>query len=324
MPNATAGDRAIATVAAGIFRNGVNPLSSDASTDLFPRMGSSPGILIFDYPLSSAPTISAALSIEMSYDPTIADLEANAGRQPVVFFWSAADAMWIRPGLQANTISQFLTTTSRYDYVPLGSSDVSVYMEDKVSPPPPAPPPPPSPPPPPPSPPPLAPRVPQPPPPPKIAEEDLTTTYAIGGGVGGGLVMIVCISVYVLRRRRQAQFVYNQAMRQEEGFNSEPRQANADEDPFGSRFDPFGGAGVGEEIGEEDGDGAPNGMSFTENKLQDDTGFVWEGAARRQAREQEIADRIGIGRFGGRERQGVDPQQLAQQYRELAPGHSGR
>lgn len=239
----------------------------------------------------------------------------NSGRGPAIYFWDSAEEAYSLNGLKTQRLLGSRAEAT-YDAIPLmPDQNIVAYMEDKISPPPPLPPPPPNPPPPPPSPPPLAPRVPQPPPPPKLEEEDLTGTYSIAGGAVGGILVCVCSGLYVWRRRRAAQFVYNQA----NGIPPPEQKIAEEDDPFGTRFDPFGGAEEQEEGGSQAGS-----QEGEENMLKDETGFVWEGAARRATREQEVSDRIGIGRFGGNKVGALDPRQLAQQYRELAPGTSRR
>jgi hypothetical protein len=90
-----------------------------------------------------------------------------------------------------------------------------------------------------------------------------------------------------------------------------------EDDPFGSRFDPFGGAAGGmkedkERVPDMPRDQAPGDLDYGQ---QQEGGFVWEGASRRTDREREVSDRIN-NRFTGpppdiRGRNGAPADQMA-------------
>jgi hypothetical protein len=102
-----------------------------------------------------------------------------------------------------------------------------------------------------------------------------------------------------------AQFVYNQ--------DGVAGGLPEEDDPFGTRFDPFGGA-------DPDDTNASQGSGDADEtaETRDDIGFVWEGAARRTTKEQEVTDRIGRGRFGNAtSAASVGPEQVTQLTRQV-------
>lgn len=92
-----------------------------------------------------------------------------------------------------------------------------------------------------------------------------------------------------------------------------------EDDPFGTRFDPFGGANP-DDPNASHGSGDADEV---EGVTRDDKGFVWEGAARRTTKEQDITDRIGRGRFGdAASAASVGPERLAQLSRQVDATHT--
>jgi len=189
------------------YRDGVNPLTTAATTAQSPRIASDPGSLLLEVAGDSdRATLFGRFAVSMPYDYAVASDPQNAGRGPSIHLWNEGETLWSEDGVQQTSIrTSTRVITSTFDQLPVGSTDLIVYMEDKVSPPPPAPSTPQNPPPSPAAPPPLAPKVPQPPPPPFIAEEPVLSTVAMGGIAGGGFLLFVCCGLLCLRRRRRAQ-----------------------------------------------------------------------------------------------------------------------
>jgi hypothetical protein len=195
-------------VAVSSYRDGANPLTAEATTTQFPRIASEPGSILLEVADSDSDRseILAGFALSMPYDYAVASDPRNAGRGPSIYLWREDEALWSEQGVQQTSIrTSTRLITSTFDQLPTGSTDVIVYMEDKVSPPPPAPSTPHHPPPSPAAPPPLAPKVPQPPPPPFVAEEAGLSMVVMGGIAGAGFLLLVCCGLFCVRRRRRAQ-----------------------------------------------------------------------------------------------------------------------
>ncbi|KAK3289369.1 hypothetical protein CYMTET_3197 [Cymbomonas tetramitiformis] len=284
---------------------GINPLPPDSEA-VFPRVISDVSHLFFQFrtDLQDLVTDGAAgeelpdiaetikeVVVTQEMDVVMAGESINPFRSPFLYFWDHEIGAWSREGLfSTNELSQAVTGV--YRSLQETTTNFAVYMQDDTNPPPapgiPNPPPPPAPAPPPP--------VPRLPPYSPVEEESGGGDDAVSiiGFVLMGVAVVIFAALFSWWRwRKYQQEVYNRELPSEQMSFVGPNRPDEEDDPFGTRFDPFGGKG-------DDGsalldtlnaDSASQPRAEPELELDisaQESAFVWEGAARREHKLKEI------------------------------------
>lgn len=283
---------------------GINPLPPDSEA-VFPRVISDVSHLFFQYrtdlqvnyftgdgELSDITEAIKEVVVTQEMDTVMAGESINPFRSPFLYFWDHESGAWSREGLfSTNELSEAVTGV--YRSLLETTTHFAVYMQDDTNPPPPAPGIPNPPPPPAPTPPPPVPRL----PPYSPLEEEAgggDDTVTIIGFVLIGVAAVIFAALFSWWRwRKYQQEVYNRELPAEQMSFVGPNRPDEEDDPFGTRFDPFGGKG-------DDGSALLDtlnadsaGQPRAEPELELDisaqeSAFVWEGAARREHKLKEL------------------------------------